>query len=66
MVVTEGIQTILRREKYEKPYEKLKEFSMGKMINGNLISDFIDSLEISDEVKEELRKITPRNYTGIY
>jgi FkbM family methyltransferase len=58
MVVTEGIQTILRREKYEKPYEKLKEFSRGKNITANLISDFIDSLDVTNEVKEELRKIT--------
>ena len=65
-VVTEGIQTILRREKYEKPYEKLKEFSRGKKITADLISDFIDSLEVTDKVKEELRKITPKNYTGIY
>ena len=65
-VVTEGIQTILRREKYEKPYEKLKEFSRGKKITAELISDFIDSLEVRNEVKEELRKITPKNYTGIY
>ena len=65
-VVTEGIQTILRREKYEKPYEKLKEFSRGKKITAELISDFIDSLEVRDEVKEELRKINPKNYTGIY
>jgi len=65
-VVTEGIQTILRREKYEKPYEKLKEFSRGKKITADLISDFIDSLEVSNEVKEELRKINPKNYTGIY
>jgi adenylosuccinate lyase len=66
MVVTEGIQTILRREKYEKPYEKLKEFSRGKNITANLISDFIDSLDVTNEVKEELRKITPQNYIGIY
>ncbi len=65
-VVTEGIQTILRREKYEKPYEKLKEFSRGKKITAELISDFIDSLEVSNEVKEELKRITPKNYTGIY
>jgi adenylosuccinate lyase len=66
MVVTEGIQTILRREKYEKPYEKLKEFSRGKIITKDLISEFIDSLEVNNEVKQELRKITPQNYTGIY
>jgi adenylosuccinate lyase len=66
MVVTEGIQTILRREKYEKPYEKLKEFSRGKLITKDLISDFIDSLEIKEEVKQELKNINPQNYTGIY
>ena len=66
MVITEGIQTILRREGYEKPYEKLKEFSRGKNITANLISDFIDSLEIKKEIKQELKKINPQNYTGIY
>jgi adenylosuccinate lyase len=66
MVITEGIQTILRREKYEKPYEKLKEFSRGKKITASLISDFIDSLEVNEEVKQELKNITPQNYTGIY
>ena len=66
MVVTEGIQTILRREGYEKPYEKLKDFSRGKTITASLISDFIDSLEVSNEVKQELKKINPQNYTGIY
>ncbi len=66
MVITEGIQTILRREKFEKPYEKLKEFSRGKNITASLISDFIDSLEVSNEVKQELRKITPQNYCGIF
>lgn len=66
MVITEGIQTILRREGYEKPYEKLKEFSRGKNITASLISDFIDSLEIKEEVKQELKKINPQNYTGIY
>lgn len=66
MVITEGIQTILRREKYEKPYEKLKEFSRGKIITASLISEFIDSLEVSNEVKQELKKITPQNYCGIY
>ena len=66
MVITEGIQTILRREKFKKPYEKLKEFSRGKNITASLISDFIDSLEVSNEVKQELRKITPQNYCGIF
>ena len=66
MVVTEGIQTILRREGYEKPYEKLKEFSRGKKITAILISEFIDSLQVKEEVKQELKKINPHNYVGIY
>jgi len=65
-VVSEAIQTILRRENYPKPYEALKELTRGKGgINQKTIHAFIDELNISKKVKEELRKITPHNYTGI-
>ncbi len=67
MVITEAIQTILRREGYEKPYEALKELSRGKEgIGKKEIHAFIDTLDVSDKVKKELKKITPQNYTGKY
>lgn len=65
-VVAEGIQTILRRENFPQAYEVLKKLTRGKdKINQESISSFIDSLEVSDEVKQELRQITPHNYVGI-
>ena len=65
-VVAEGIQTILRREAYPSPYEALKALTRtNEGINENSISQFIDTLNVSQSVKEELRRITPRNYTGI-
>jgi len=65
-VVAEAIQTILRREAYPNPYEKLKELTRtNQTINQQVISEFIDSLTISAEVKAELKEITPFNYTGI-
>ncbi len=64
-VVAEGIQTILRREGYPKPYEALKELTRkNTTVNAESISEFIDSLNVSEEVKEELRRITPHSYTG--
>jgi len=65
-VVAEGIQTILRREGYPKPYEALKELTRtNEAITQKKISQFIDRLKVSDAVKKELKKITPANYTGI-
>jgi adenylosuccinate lyase len=65
-VVAEAIQTILRREGYPQPYEKLKELTRGAGgINKDSIALFIDSLEVADAVKAELKKITPQNYTGL-
>ena len=65
-VVAEAIQTILRREAYPNPYEALKGLTRtNEKINQNLISNFIDTLEVSDEIKAELKVITPSNYTGI-
>ncbi|MDE7127856.1 MAG: adenylosuccinate lyase, partial [Bacteroidales bacterium] len=64
-VVAEAIQTILRRESYPNPYETLKALTRtGKGINHETISEFIEGLEVSEEVKEELRQITPMTYTG--
>jgi adenylosuccinate lyase len=65
-VVAEGIQTILRREGYPQPYEVLKTLTRtNEPITGKSIGVFIDSLNVSEEVKNELKKITPQNYTGI-
>jgi adenylosuccinate lyase len=65
-VVTEAIQTILRREKYPKPYEALKDLTRGNStIDKKAIHEFIERLKIEDSVKKELKKITPHNYTGI-
>jgi len=65
-VVAEAIQTILRREGYPKPYEKLKELTRGTEITENSIKQFIDSLEVSENVKDELRSISPLTYTGVF
>ncbi|MDR6563593.1 MULTISPECIES: adenylosuccinate lyase [unclassified Arcicella] len=65
-VVAEAIQTILRRESYPQPYEALKALTRkNDKITEKTISEFIDSLEISDKVKYELRRITPFNYVGV-
>ncbi len=65
-VVAEGIQTVLRREGYPKPYEALKNLTRtNKYIDRESITRFIDSLDISIELKDELKKITPESYTGI-
>jgi len=65
-VVAEAIQTILRREGYPKPYEALKDLTRTNAeINQESMHAFIDGLKISTEIKEELKKITPQNYTGI-
>ena len=64
-VVAEAIQTILRREGYEKPYETLKALTRtNDEVNAQSISEFIDTLKVSDEVKAELHALTPLNYTG--
>lgn len=65
-VVAEAIQTILRREAYPNPYEALKGLTRtNSKIDQKSIADFIDTLEVNDKVKEELKQITPSNYTGI-
>ena len=64
-VVAEGIQTVLRREGYPKPYETLKALTRtGGHISQEAISAFIDTLDVSEDVKAELHSITPHNYTG--
>jgi adenylosuccinate lyase len=65
-VVAEAIQTILRREAYPNAYEALKGLTRtNSVINQKSIADFIDTLEVSDAIKAELKVITPSNYTGI-
>ncbi len=64
-VIAEAIQTILRREGFPKPYEKLKELTRNNAkIDKEAIQNFIKKLKVSPDVKEELLKITPQNYTG--
>ncbi|MBU1718620.1 MAG: adenylosuccinate lyase, partial [Bacteroidetes bacterium] len=65
-VVAEGIQTILRREGFPKPYEALKAITRtGKPVNEETLREFILTLKVSKSVKEELLAITPFNYTGV-
>ena len=63
-VLAEPIQTVMRRYGIENPYEKLKELTRGKTIDAEIIKDFISSLEIPFEAKDELYKLTPANYIG--
>ncbi|MCF0203276.1 MAG: adenylosuccinate lyase, partial [Bacteroidaceae bacterium] len=65
-VVAEAIQTILRREAYPNPYEALKALTRtNTKMTPEIIRDFIETLDVKESVKEELKKITPQNYTGI-
>ncbi|MDE6267196.1 MAG: adenylosuccinate lyase [Muribaculaceae bacterium] len=65
-VVAEGIQTILRREGYPNPYETLKQLTRTNAeVNHRSIAEFIETLEVSESVKEELRTLSPHSYTGI-
>lgn len=64
-VVAEAIQTLLRRENYPAPYEALKELTRGAMIDKKAIHQFIAKLKVSKAIKDELKKITPHNYTGV-
>ena len=65
-VVAEAIQTILRREAYPNPYEALKGLTRtNTAMTQKSIHDFIETLEVSDDIKNELKQITPQNYTGL-
>jgi len=65
-IVAEAIQTILRREKYPNPYETLKDLTRtNSVVNKKLIHEFIDGLVIKENIKQELKQITPSNYVGI-
>jgi adenylosuccinate lyase len=63
-LLAEPIQTVMRRYGIEKPYEKLKELTRGKRVNQQGMAEFIDSLDLSDSVKIELKQLTPANYIG--
>jgi adenylosuccinate lyase len=66
-VVSEAIQTILRRENYEKPYEALRDLTRGnRKVDKKTLHQFIDKLRVREEVKRELKKISPFNFTGIF
>jgi adenylosuccinate lyase len=65
-VVTEGIQTVLRRVGYPHPYEALKALARtNKPIDQDMIAAFIDGLDVDDDIRAELKRITPHNYTGV-
>jgi len=65
MVIAEGIQVILRREGYPQPYEALKALTRGRSaVTREVLHEFIDALDVSDEVREELKNLTPHNYVG--
>lgn len=63
-LLAEPIQTVMRRYNIEKPYEKLKELTRGKKVNAEIIAEFIDKLELPNEVKTSLKSLTPANYIG--
>ena len=66
-VVAEGIQTILRRENYPQPYEALKALTRtNTRITAETIAAFISTLDVSENVKTELRALTPATYTGVF
>ena len=66
VVISEGIQTILRRERYPKPYEVLKDLTRGKSkVSREDIWEFIDGLSVSGDVKKELKRLSPFNYFGV-
>jgi len=63
-LLAEPIQTVMRRYGIEKPYEKLKELTRGKKVNAAVMAEFIDNLDLPQEVKVDLKKLSPENYIG--
>ena len=64
--MAEAVQTILRRENYPNPYEALKDLTRGNSkIDKQTMHEFVEGLSVSVEVKNELKNITPQNYTGV-
>lgn len=64
-VLAEAIQTIMRRYQIEKPYEKLKKLTRGKMIDQKTLQDFVNTLDLPQEIKNKLHKLTPEEYIGL-
>lgn len=65
IVVSEAIQTVLRREGYPNPYEIIKKHTRGHAVNCETVKNIISELDVSDEIKAELNAITPFNFIGI-
>ena len=63
-VLGEAVQTVMRRHGIEKPYEKLKELTRGRRIDANDMAEFIDKLDLPEDVKNNLKSLTPANYLG--
>ena len=63
-VLAEPVQTVMRRYGIEKPYEKLKELTRGKRVDGDSMREFIDNLELPESAKASLREMTPASYIG--
>lgn len=63
-VLAEAIQTVMRRYKVDKPYEKLKELTRGRKIDKDILHNFIDTLDLPNSVKKDLKALTPANYLG--
>jgi adenylosuccinate lyase len=63
-LLAEPVQTVMRRHGIEKPYEKLKELTRGKKVNQQIMADFIDTLDLPEAVKTQLKGLTPANYIG--
>jgi adenylosuccinate lyase len=64
-ILAEAYQTILRRENVDFPYEKLKQLTRGKNVSLKDLQDFIDNINVSDKVKQELKTLSPENYLGL-
>ncbi|MGO3301017.1 MAG: adenylosuccinate lyase, partial [Pseudoalteromonas sp.] len=63
-LLAEPIQTVMRKYSIEKPYEKLKDLTRGKRVNQVIMAEFIDGLDLPEEAKVEMKKLTPANYIG--
>ena len=64
-ILAEPIQTILRRENIPNAYENLKDLTRGQKLNEEKLHQFIDSLDVTESVKDEMKALTPESYTGI-
>ena len=62
--ISEGIQTLLRTTSYKQPYEKVRELTRGKIVTKEIYNKFIDEINVSENIKEKLKKLSPRTYIG--